>query len=237
MIGYVEEWDTSAVSRSAATNNYGDHIDFVIFDKNGYMYTNAHDKNLVRRYPPSNYLTDTIIVGTGSSVTGTLKHPTGIAIDSNLNLYINDQMNTRIAKWSLNAPSLVTVMSNTYSFISTPSALLVAPGAEDQLYISDEMGTGVYLWTIGAAAPSVTFTNVFGGTNLGKPRGIKLDPYGNLYVADQDNSRIVIYCVNSTMGTVIVKPVNGKPLDIAFDSHLNLYAIVDTGKLFEYALL
>ncbi|CAM4849110.1 unnamed protein product, partial [Rotaria magnacalcarata] len=48
-LGFVQSWVTGGASRTAVTNNTGDHIDNISFDKNGNMYTNAHDKHLVRR--------------------------------------------------------------------------------------------------------------------------------------------------------------------------------------------
>ncbi|CAF4177925.1 unnamed protein product, partial [Adineta steineri] len=52
----------------------------------------------------------------------------------------------------------------------------------------------------------------------------------NLYVADTDNDRVVMYCVNSTVGIVVAEDNNSvpslqKPVAVAFDSDLNLYLV------------
>jgi hypothetical protein len=73
-----------------------------------------------------------------------------------------------------------------------------------------------------AAFPIVNYNQANDNTILNKSRSIKVDPYA----ADQDNSRIVAYCVNSRIGTVVLKP-GEKPLVITFDSSINLYAIID----------
>ena len=60
--------------------------------------------------------------------------------------------------------------------------------------------------------------------------GIFLDPYDNLYVADTNNNRVVMFCANSTVGTVAVggtgtTPSLNQPMDVVVDSDLNLYVI------------
>ncbi|CAF1227835.1 unnamed protein product [Rotaria sordida] len=233
-LGYVQKWVTNTTSRTAVTTNTGDHIDYISFDKDGYMYTNAHDANLVRRYPP-NSSTGTIVAGSGSSVSGSLNYPKGTAVDENFTLYIADRDNDRVAKLEQNATSVVTAIS-TSGIISKPSALVLSIFSSNQVYISDEDGKGVYLWTFGASAPSVNLTQVTCNDTLDKPRGIKLDTSGNLFVADHDNKRVVMYCVNSTMGTVILS-LSDEPRDVALDSAHNLYVIVAGGKAYKYTLL
>jgi hypothetical protein len=82
--------------------------------------------------------------------------------------------------------------------------------------MSDEDKNEVYFWKFNATSSSVAYTNVVGSPDkLSKPRRMKLDAFCNLYVADNDNSRIVMYCVNST-NIIIVSATNGKPVDLAF---------------------
>ncbi|CAF2032789.1 unnamed protein product [Rotaria magnacalcarata] len=169
-LGFVQSWVTGGASRTAVTNDTGDHIDNISFDKNGNMYTNAHDKNLVRRYA------------------------------------------------------------------SKLSALLLNLFASNQIYISDDTGNAVYLWIFGAATPSITCTQVNCGSTLQAPRGIKIDTFGNLYVADQNNIQVVMYSANSTMGTIILS-FTARPMDLALDSQLNVYVLLDNGKLYKHKLI
>ncbi|CAF2938586.1 unnamed protein product [Rotaria sp. Silwood2] len=233
-VGYIEAWVVNAASRTVVTSNTVDHTDYITFDKDGTMYTNDHNSDLVKSFV-SNSLTGTTIAGSGSSVSGTLNRPTGTAVNENLTLYIADRDNDRVVKLDKNATSIVTVI-NTNGVISKPSALLLKSSSSDQIYISDESGQGVYLWTFGATTPSKTLTSVNCNSTLNSPRGIKLDTDGNLYVADQDNKRVVMFCVNSTEGNVILR-FNDKPMDIALDPNLNLYVLLDTGKLYKHQLL
>ncbi|UJR18087.1 hypothetical protein I4U23_004987 [Adineta vaga] len=234
-IGQVLMCPSNGTTTSAATVIYGDHIDYITFDKIGYMYTNDHASDRVRNYAPGSP-SGTIVAGTGSSVSGTLSHPTGIAIDDSFNLYIADQSATRVVQLAPNASSLITVI-NTSSYVARLSALLLPHGTPNQIYMSDESGNNVFLWIFGDSTPNVTYTNVISSPlTLSNPRGMKRDPQGNLYVADMSNSRIVMYCVNSTVGNVVIT-TNYDPVDIAFDSHMNMYAFLANGKVMKYELL
>ena len=219
---------------SQVFSNGGDHNDFVCFDNNGTMYANAHNAHHVRQYS-AGAASGTIIAGTGSSVTGTLNKPIGTAIDDFFNLYIAEKDDNEISMLASGSSNLVSVI-NTNGVVSSLSALLLPHGTANEIYMSDAGGTAVFLWTFGAAAPSANYTNVIDGTTLDKPRGIKLDPYGNLYVADQDNDRIVVFCANSTTGLVLLDSP-GKPIDLAFDSNMNLHVLLDNGTLFKHALM
>ncbi|CAF1226692.1 unnamed protein product, partial [Adineta ricciae] len=215
-----------------ATPDYGDHIDFITIDKNDSLYTNCHNTFLVRHFSSSSP-NGTIVAGSGSIVTGTLTYPVGTAVDSDFNLYIGDQRSNQVMKLAPNSSSLSVVISASSTF-SKLSALLLPHGSSDKIYLSDEYGTNVYLWEFGASTPNTAYTNVATGpSTLKYPRGMKLDPEGNLYVADQRNSRIVMYCVNSTLGIVVVN-TDDDPVDLAFDSSMNMYVLLDDGKLLKY---
>ena len=140
-------------------------------------------------------------------------------------------------EWLASGSTSRVTMINTAAVINTLSALLFPKDVFDGLLMSDEGSNEVYSWKFNTTSPSVTYTNVIGSPNkLNKPRGMKLDRFGNLYVADTDNSRIVMYCVNSTNG-IIVTLTADKPMDLAFDSHMNLYVLTDGGKILKHDLL
>jgi len=235
-LGYVLKSPLNYTNRTETTPKYGDHIDYIIFDNNGDMYTNDHNDGLVRRFS-SNSPNGTIVAGTGSSVSGTLKKPFGLAIDDNFTLYICDSNTKKIYKLEQNASALVQVI-DTSSYTKTPSAILLSMNSSDEIYVSDEGGTAVYLWKFNSATPTTTYTNVENGVKLSGPRGMKLDADGNLYVADKNNLRIVMFCTstNSTNGTIIAQ-VPSTPADLAFDSQMNLYTIGSgSGRVYKFEL-
>ena len=229
----IQMWTKGAVNGLTVVDAslQGDHPVALTFDKNGYLYISSHNNERVLRYNPD--FTNSTTVAGQNGVTSTaldaLNYPIGVDVDENLNLYIADSRNRRVMKWEPNATSGTIVVGGA----STPRfhGLLLSPYSSDAVYLSSETDDSVYLWTFGASAPSVTLTSVNSTTSsLNRPSGIKHDLYGNLYVADQGNERVVMYCANTTLGKVVVgdtgsTPALNKPIDVGLDSNLNLYVV------------
>ena len=214
------------------------------FDNNGFMYVNDQGNNRVQRYSP-NSLNGTTVAGQaggGSNALNGLHNPTGIDVDDNSNLYIADTGNNRLMLWTPNATNGSILISN--NLMRNVYGLVLASGSSNKVYLSSQGQHSIYLWTFNASAPNVTLTQVDDNPNtLNNPSGIILDPYGNLYVADKENNRVVMYCVNSTVGITVVggsgsTPTLDHPIAIGFDSNLNLYVGTDDGdNVVRYALL
>ena len=192
------------------------------------MYITGHDYSRVVRYTP-NFTNPTTVAGVAGS-SGTALHlltkPLGLAVDSSLNVYIAERDGERVVRWAPNAVNGTIV-------VDPPTGtkfygLLLSLYSSNQVYVSSEEKDAVYLWTFGSSTPTVTLTAVNSSTNvLTNPRGIKYDSYGNLYVADRGNKRVVMYCNNSTTGRVAItgtgSPTLNTVMDVAFDSDQNLY--------------
>ncbi|CAF1187321.1 unnamed protein product [Adineta steineri] len=133
--------------------------------------------------------------------------------------------NTRLVEWAQNATSGTLLISD--NSLSNDYDILLVPNSSNEIYISDQGGHAIYLWTFGALSPSMTLQTVNDSHNtLNNQMGMVLDPYGNLYVADTGNNRVVMYCANSTVGVVVAEDNNSvpslkKPVALAFDSDLN----------------
>ncbi|CAF1413557.1 unnamed protein product [Rotaria magnacalcarata] len=231
-VGYVEKFAINGTNRMAATSNSADHLDYISFDKSGALYTTDHNTGTVQYYPAGSTV-PTVLVGAPSSI-ASLTDPRATAVDSNYTLYINDRSNNKIMMLNQNGTSLTSVIDSN-GVISKMSTILLKSSSSNELYISDEDGTAVYLWTVGAAAPSLNLTSV-GCGNLNNPKGIRLDANGNLYVADSGNSRIVMFCTNSTVGTVILT-LSSSPVDLDLDLNLNLYVMLSNGQAYKYQLI
>ncbi|CAF3899624.1 unnamed protein product [Rotaria sp. Silwood1] len=215
----------------------GDHPEAFTFDKNGYIYLSSHNNNRVILYPPefSNGTTVAGKNGVSSSALDRPNNPLGVDIDDDLNLYIIDGNNKRVMKWVPNATNGTIVIGSA----STPSfyGSLLSLYSSNEAYVSSEDTIPVYLWTFGASSHRVTLTHVNVTPSLLKaPKCMRHDSYGNLYVADSDNSRVVMYCANSTVGTVVVSgadstPTLGQPDDVTLDSNLNIYAVDENNQV------
>ena len=215
--------------------NLLDHPEALTFDKNKFLYMTGHNVQRVLRYPP-NFSNFTIVAGItniSSTALNNLDNPLGMDLDDDLNLYIAERDNKRVVKWAPNATSGTIVIGTG----TTPKfyGLLLSLYTDNQVYVSSEDADAVYLWTFNASLPTVTLTQVNGTPPaLDKPRGIEYDIYGNLYVCDKVNKRVVMYCVNSTMGKIAVvdnaATVLQQPDDVAFDSDLNMYVVDNKGQ-------
>lgn len=232
----VQKWPKGATTGIRIVNTVNktfDHPEGITFDKNGYMYITGHDYQRVLRFFPDfpNGTTVAGQAGTTGSTDYLLNDPLGMDVDDNLNLYIAERENKRVMKWAPSAAS-GTVMINAGLKLY---GLLLSLYTSNQVYVSSEDSNAVYLWTFGSTTPAVTLNIVNSSTTaLNKPRGIKYDIYGNLYVADKENDRVVMFCANRTVGRVVVggggtSGTLSKPVDVAFDSEMNLY-VSDEGK-------
>lgn len=212
-----------------AGNGYPDHPEGLTFDKNGYLYIAGHGAHRVMRFPP-NSVSGQVVAGSSAGKAGAtldlLNEPLGVAVDDNLNVYVAERVGQRVMKWTPSATAGTIVIDPTTA--TSFYGLLLSPYAANQVYVSSESQNAVYLWNFNSTTPLITYQTVNSTKNLVTPRGIRYDHYGNLYVADRGNDRVVMYCANSTVGRVVVggtgtTPALANVLDVALDSDLNIF--------------
>ncbi|CAF2847149.1 unnamed protein product [Rotaria sp. Silwood2] len=250
----IEQWDQcsssgvvvagSNTSASGSTSILFNHPEDVTFDTNGYMYVPDTDNDRVQRFPSGSNVGTTVAgTGTAGSTSSTLNKPQAVAIDSNSNIYVVDVGNKSIMKWAPNATSGTLWLSD--SDLDKTVDIVISPTVTNRIYTTRDDKDVIYSWTNGAASSPATIyqVNDTSKNTLNKPRGMTFDKYGNMYVADRDNDRVVMYCANSTVGIVLVddsttSPKLDKPVAVALDSNLNLYVVSESGKnVIEYGRL
>ncbi|CAM2709973.1 unnamed protein product [Rotaria socialis] len=224
------------------------------FDLMGYMYITDYNNNRVQRFPPNSNTTTsgTTVAGSSAcnsgSTNGLLHQPVDVKIDANYNMFISDMGNKRVVKWAPNATiGSVLIDGSTggaaQNQISNPYGLILTNDTLNEIYLSDNNQRAVYLWPFGAATATIQYT-MANSLQMDHPSQIIQDPYGNLYVADANRKRVLMFCVNATVGNVIVgtgtssTPTLGDPVGIAFDSDLNLYVSdANLNEVLKYMLL
>jgi sugar lactone lactonase YvrE len=204
--------------------------------------------------------------GTSAS---TLAFPQGVTLDNNGNLYVADTYNHRVLVFQAplsNGMDATTVIGQpdftTSTKIVTPTAatLLYPQGLtldeQGNLYVADSENHRVLVYqpplSNGMDASSVigqldmtSNTPTTSDTGLSYPTDVEHDSQGNLYVADSENNRVLLFATGTTTASIVFgqqgdftanAPNNGglsadslaNPLGVAVDGSDNLI-IADRG--------
>ena len=242
----VQRWvigASSGTTLAGAGATTTPHAQALTFDKNGYMYVTSHEMNSVLQFAP-NASTGTLVAGSTSKggAATQLEGPTDMYVDIDLNIYITDAKNDRVMKWAPNATRGVPIINS--SLIGGAKGIVPVPNTTNQIYLSDETKKAIYLWTFNAASPNLTLTQVTSSTLpiLSSVQRMNFDNASNLFVADQSADRIVMFCLNSTIGFPVVgeggtTPAVTEPLDMAFDSRGDLYVLLKANLIVKYPRL
>ena len=182
----------------------------IALDSTGNLYIADSDNNRIREV--SNGVITTVAGGraslgdNGPATSAQMNSPTGVAVDSNGNLYIADFGDSRIRKVS-NAV-ITTVAGNatpgfggdngpaTSAQLANPYGLAIDPAGN--LYIADssnnlirKVSNGVITTVAGNGTPGFSGDNGPAiSAQLASPAGVAVDSAGNLYIADTLNNLI-----------------------------------------------
>lgn len=196
-----------------------------------------HNNQLLK----TSYIPSLIQTIAGSSIEGSneedFRYPSGIAVDAIGNVYVADQFNHRIQKWTPGAKQGVTVaggrgQGDAADQLDYPMG--VAVDKEGNLYVSDAANQRIQKF-----APSNAYgITIAGGNGRGNkanqfnmPFGICLDAEGNIYVADNYNHRIQKWVPGANEGITVAggKQAGSKtdqlryPSSVKVDQSGNLY--------------
>jgi hypothetical protein len=243
----------------------------VVFDKNGNLYIADASNNRIRKVTAGTGIIETIAGnGTpgytgdgGPAAAALLNGPWGIALDTSGTIYIADAYNNCIRKVDVNTGIINTIAGNgsagfngdgglaASASLFWPQGLVLDPAGN--LYISDVQNNRIR--KVSASSGIITTIAGNGGrgfngdginainASLFYPWGLALDGRGNLYIADEGNSRIreiaLITGIISTIagGSSIGHSGDGgaataaelsSPGNLTFDHYRNLF-ISDEG--------
>ena len=198
-----------------ATNATLNEPSGVTIDSSGNLYIADTGNNLIRKVNTSGIISTVVGNGThgfngdgGQATDAELNYPSSITLDATGNLYIVDAGNGRIRK--VNNIGIISTIAGTSmqgfsgdggqatnATLSNPSALAI--DSIGNLYISDEDNYRIRMVNTSGIISTIAGngTRGFSGdggqatdAELFDPKGLILDNLGNLYVADNGNSRI-----------------------------------------------
>jgi streptogramin lyase len=153
----------------------------------------------------------TTLVGSG------LHAPTAVAVSLRGNVYVADNDNNAIKKWTATNNTVTTTVRG----LSSPTA--VAVDGASNLYIANSGGNSITKWT--ASNSNITVL-----ASAYEPFGVTVDAATNVYFADTLGNAIAEWTVVSNSPVVITLVSNGvfHPFGVAVDAAANIY-IADYG--------
>jgi hypothetical protein len=242
--GQLGSFTTNTQNNGGISANSLDRPTGCVLDSSGNLYVADTFSNRVLFYPAGSTTATRVYGQGGSFTTGTvnnggisansLYNPYGVALDSSGNLYVADEVNSRVLFYPSGSTTATRVYGQLGSFTSNtannggisantlnnPAA--VALDSSGNLYVADFGNARVLFYPSG----STTATRVYGqggsfinnsgnlggisANSLDAPLGLALDSSGNLYVDDAGNNRVLVYPPTTTPG--IYSPVNQSSL-------------------------
>lgn len=173
---------------------YGIAVDYL-----GNLYVSDYSNNRVMKWA-SGATKGTLVAGvgdgTGGKGAGQLQCPMGIAVDSNLSIYIADACNSRVQKWGNGASVGTTAASSITGALNYPTA--VAVDTYGTLYVLEN--NRLLRFFPGSTALMTVIT--FSGDSLSS---FTMDPAGNVYAAMVYTSVINKYTISrNTCGSYVL---------------------------------
>ena len=170
-------------------------------DTDGYFYVSDQLNHRVLRFPPdSTSGTSSVMVagtGTAGAAASQLNNPYRIFVDSDKSIYIADQSNNRIQRWTYGACFGVTVAGTgtagtIASQLNLPSSVIV--DSNQVMYIGDQYNNRIHRWAVGDCVGQclVGCTQTYGTAiyQFYFLQNIAFDSQGALYVSDGANHRV-----------------------------------------------
>jgi uncharacterized protein (TIGR03437 family) len=179
---------------------------------------------------------------TGSlpAVNAPLGQTAGVAADANGNVYVADSSNNIVAR--VGADGIATVVAGnsiagfsgdggfaTGASLNSPSG--VAVDSVGNIYIADKQNSRVRRVSRDGTITTIAGDGNYGfsgdggaatSASLSQPTGVAVDSAGNIYIADDQNSRIRRISPDGTITTVVYGSIYA-PQGVAVDSAGNLY--------------
>jgi DNA-binding beta-propeller fold protein YncE len=188
---FVTKWGSGGSGDSQFSSPWG-----IAVDSSGYVYVVDCNNNRIQKFSSTDGINYTFVTkwGTQGSADGQINHPSGIAVDSSGNVYVAEESNYRIQKFS-------SIDGINYTFVTKwgtqgsgdgqfESPFGIAVDISGNVYVADTFNDRIQKFS--SAGSFVTKWGSSGSEDgqFFHPSGIAVDSSGNVYVAEESNHRI-----------------------------------------------
>jgi uncharacterized protein (TIGR03437 family) len=189
----------------------------VAVDKSGNLYIADTGNHVIRKVSGGNistiagYPSTAGYQGDGGLAVGALLYsPSGVALDSSGNVYLSDSGNNLIRK--IDSSGNITAVfgtKGTANALSNPTGIAI--DSSGAIYVSDTNNHRVVKWANSKLTiiAGITGSGGYAGdggpgakAKLFYPRGVAVDPAGNVYIADSLNNRIRKVTTDGNIATI-----------------------------------
>jgi streptogramin lyase len=190
---------------------------------NGNLWVTDRANNKLEQITTTGLLVGSVITTFNGS--HTFNTPDALAVDSSGNVYVADTFNYQFEMFNSSGAWLSTFGSTQLAGTQTYGVEVNAAGTT--IYGGDN-GSMAELVFSAAAGPVITYQSTFGNSGaqrLGAPAGGITDSLGNLWLADENNNRIVKYSGAGVYQSAVTLQFSGTPQDVAVDLQGNIFAV------------
>jgi len=225
----------------------------VVADHTGNVYIADYNNNRIRKVDTTGKITT--IAGTGTAgyngdgipaTTAQLNLPGAVAVDGNGNLYVVDTWNNRIRKIDTSG-TINTIAGTGFAGVlgdggAATSAQVnepegIAVDSSGNVYIADYGNSKIRKIDTSGIISTIAGTGSIGSSGDGGPAtaafltlptGVAVDRPGNVYIADNQNSRVRKVDSSGTITTIVSTSMSGVsplffPEDVAVDAAGHVY--------------
>ena len=148
--------------------------------------------------------------GIGSNL-NQLSGPSSVCVDQQGDIFVTDQFNNRVVKWTINSMEGSVVAGgngagSALNQLNSPYGIFV--DANGDLYIGDNQNHRIVKWPTGSASGTLVAGGHGYGADLNQtssPCGVYVDADGNLFVAEAGVHRVAKWNSGETIGTLIAQ--------------------------------
>jgi len=194
----------------------------IVITENNYILLAERSKDRIRIFDSEGLINTNSIGGSGNQ----LNAPQGMVLDSENNLFVVDQLNDRVQKFSIDLDSGTGVLKKSIGKNNLSEPYGIAMDKQGKIYVTD---TEKHMVCVFTSDGSFDYTFGGSGSSAGKfdtPYGITIDRSGNIFVLDSGNHRVQKFDANWQFRTEFPPAQNrdlGTPYGINVDDSGNVY--------------